>query len=113
MRSLSAFSEGQFATALSHCEKAMKTSPKNAEVLAICLRLFQRNERHEEALEISARIQKLDKDADKKFDLCLIDGISFTKLHLWQQAIDRYESCLSNVKQSEKSLILGNLAEPG
>lgn len=111
LKSLSAFAEDQFASALSHCEKAMASSPKNVEILLICMKLYQRNERHVEALAISSKIRKLDKNADNDNELCFLDGISLYKLHRWDEAIASYEHCTSGDSAAEQSISLGNLAE--
>ncbi|MFA5623845.1 MAG: tetratricopeptide repeat protein [Bradymonadales bacterium] len=111
-KAFKAFADKQFAAALSHCEKAMKSAPKNVEVIAVCMLLYQRNERHAECLDLAQRIRKLHKDADKEFSLCDVEGISYYKLHRWDDAIASYSRC-SREGESDagRSISMGNLAE--
>ncbi len=111
-----AFSAGQYGTALVYCEQSIKVMPNNADpkirsnVYSMCMQLYERNGRLDEALEMAAKARQLDVDEKTKDSLCFSEATLLTKKHLWDEARARYNDCPGKTT-GERAIVTSNLAE--
>ena len=113
---LAAFNAEQYGTALVYCEQSIQVMPETAEdsvrsnVYSMCMQLYERNGRLDEALEMAAKAKQLNVSEKISSSLCFSEATLLTKKHRWEDARARYHDCPGKTV-GERAVVASNLAE--
>jgi len=106
---LSAIYNNQFASALTFCKDAMQLD-SNDNIMFKCVGLYDKNNDPQSALDLVIKIRNRTSANKQNFEYCFSQGTLYTKLHLYNDALATYRSCVPPTDYS-KAVIMGNSAE--
>ena len=116
LRTLDAYRNKQYGTALTHCEKAMESMPESLEADSVfklkmmCMDLYTQNSRHNDALKLAAEIRKLPLSQEQKNTVCFSEATTLTRLQRWEDAKLKYDECPGKTDEAQ-AIVASNVAE--
>ena len=115
-KTIDAYRNQQFGTALSHCESAMRQMPADLDtdvsfsLKTTCMDLYTHNSRYEDALKLAAEIRKLKLSQEQINTVCFSEATTLTRLHRWDEATRKYDECPGKTDEAQ-AIVASNVAE--
>ena len=92
-RANDALKREQLASDIEHCEEALSYEPENLQIQLVCVQLYDKNNRAQDALDLLKKVRSADVRLTSNYDLCFEEATLLTKLHRWDDALSVYDTC--------------------